>query len=176
MNGILKWFLFGTLLGVSLGFGQDSRPQVGQNPNPHVPFPDIHDWNSLRITLSRSGCYGRCPTYLIEIHGDGTVLYEGKANVATKGEQATRISHASLVKLVDVFREADYFSLSERYASGVTDHPTYVSSIAFDGVSKSVLDYAGQRVGMPPGVSDVEAAIDRLSGAYKWIGRELLEH
>ena len=24
----------------------------------HIPFPEIHDWNSLRITLSRSGCYG----------------------------------------------------------------------------------------------------------------------
>src|SRR5258707_4924858 len=28
----------------------------------HVPFPEIHDWNSLRMTLIRSGCYGYVPT------------------------------------------------------------------------------------------------------------------
>jgi hypothetical protein len=58
------------------------------------------------------------------------------------------------------------------YASGVTDMPTYVTSISFDGTSKSVLDYVGREVGMPRGVSDVELAIDRLSGASNWIERK----
>jgi hypothetical protein len=40
------------------------------------------------------------------------------------------------------------------------------------GLSKSVLDYVGRDVGMPPGVSDVEAAIDRLSGAAELIRHE----
>jgi Domain of unknown function (DUF6438) len=162
----LNWILLATLLGALLGFGPDSSPQA------HLPFPEIHDWNSLRITLNRSGCYGRCPAYEIEIHGDGTVLYEGKANVTTKGKRTGKISHATLIDLVDVFRKADYFSLAEHYVSGVTDNPTYVSSISFDGMSKSVLDYVGRDVGMPSTVSEIEVAIDRLSGAHKWIGRE----
>jgi uncharacterized protein DUF6438 len=172
MNGILRWALCALLLGAPLGFAQNVRPKVGGGSEVHVPFPEIHDWNSLRVTLNRSGCYGRCPAYEVEIHGDGTVLYDGKANVKTKGRKVAKISHASLVKLVDVFREADYFSLAERYVSGVTDNPTFVSSISFDGLSKSVLDYVGRDVGMPSAVSDVEAAIDRLSGASKWIGRK----
>jgi len=135
----------------------------------HVPFPEIRDWNSLRITLSRSGCYGMCSTYEIEIHGDGTVLYDGQAYVGTTGKQKARISHASLVKVMDTFRKVDYFSLAAGYMSGVTDMPTYASSISFDGRSKSVLDYVGREAGMPPGVSDLEAAIDRLSGSSKWI-------
>lgn len=143
---------------------------IGELPEAHIPFPEIHDWNSLRITLSRSGCYGMCSTYEVEIHGDGTVLYDGQAYVGTTGKQKLQISHASLVKLVDTFRGADYFSLASGYASGVTDMPTYVTSISFDGVSKSVLDYAGREAGMPPCVSDVEAAIDLLSGASKWAG------
>lgn len=145
---------------------------IGERPEVHVPFPEIHDWNSLRITLRRSGCYGMCSTYEIEIHGDGTVLYDGKAYVGTTGERTVKISRASLEKLVDAFRKADYFSLAAGYVTAVTDNPTYVSSISFDGLSKSVLDYVGRGVGMPPGVSDVEAAIDRLSGASKWIGRK----
>jgi hypothetical protein len=144
---------------------------IGERPvEAHVPFPEIHDWNSLRITLSRSGCYGMCSTYEIEIHGDGSVLYDGQAFVGTMGKQKLQISHASLIKLVDTFRKVDYFSLAAGYASGVTDNPTYVSSISFNGESKSVLDYVGQAAGMPHGVSDVEAAIDRLSGASNSIG------
>ena len=170
MNRILNWICFATVFGAFLHFAHNPTPQVGQPSN--VAFPEIHDWNSLRISLSRSPCYGRCPTYEIEIHGDGTVLFDGKANVATKGRRTAKISRASLVELVDVFRKADYFSLANSYVSGVTDNPTYVSSISFDGVSKSVLDYVGQSVGMPSAVSDVEAAIDRLSGADNWIGRK----
>ncbi|HTG26833.1 MAG TPA: DUF6438 domain-containing protein [Methylomirabilota bacterium] len=96
------------------------------------------------------------------MRGDGTVLYDGQAYVGTTGKRKVQISHTSLVKLVDTFRGADYFSLASGYMSGVTDMPTYVSSISFDGVSKSVLDYVGRDAGMPAGVSDVEAAIDRL--------------
>jgi hypothetical protein len=50
--------------------------------------------------------------------------------------------------------------------------PIYTNLGHDDGVSKSVLDYVGRDAGMPAGVSDVEAAIDRLSGASTWIGRK----
>ena len=108
------------------------------------------------------------PPTKTEIHGDGTVLYDGKANVGTTGRKSAKISQSSLVKLVDAFRKADDFSLADGYVSGITDFPTCVSSISFDGLSKSVLDYVGRDAGMPPGVSDVQAAIDQLSGVAKW--------
>lgn len=135
----------------------------------HIPFPEIHDWNSLRITLRTSSCYGTCPVYEIEIHGDGTVLYDGAMFVGTTGRRKLKISQPSLVKLVDAFHKADYFSLADGYVSGATDGPTCASSISFDGQSKSVLDYLGRSLGMPPAVSDVEEAIDRLSGASELI-------
>lgn len=76
----------------------------------HIPFPEIRDWNSLRIALKRSGCYGTCPTYKLEIHGDGTVLYDREAYVRTNGEQKAQISHESLVTLVNAFRQTDFLS------------------------------------------------------------------
>jgi hypothetical protein len=119
----LKWILMATLMAASLGFGHNSRAQLDPHPNDYAAFPEIHDWNTLRITLLRSGCYGRCPAYKSEIHGDGTVLYDGKANVAHKGRHTAKISHAALVELVDFFRKANYFSLGDRYASSITDNP-----------------------------------------------------
>lgn|SRR5215813_2081540 len=40
-----------------------------RRPAKHVAFPKIRDWNSLRITLQRSGCFGTCPAYSIHVHG-----------------------------------------------------------------------------------------------------------
>jgi hypothetical protein len=168
----LKWILTANLMFACFGFGQNSsdatRPQLKVN----AAFPEIHDWNTLRITLSRSLCYGRCPVYEVEIHGDGTFLYDGKLNVDAKGKRTAKISHASLVELVDFFRKTNYFSLDDRYVSAITDNPTYETSISFDGISKSVVDYVGPSVGMPSTVTELEAAIDRLSGAYKWVGHK----
>ena len=77
-----------------------------------------------------------------------------------------------MVELVDFFRKTNYFSLDDRYVSAITDNPTYETSISFDGISKSVVDYVGPSVGMPSTVTELEAAIDRLSGAYKWVGHK----
>ena len=87
-----------TLVFASLSSGQNSSAQLEPRPNVNAVFPEIHDWNTLRITLSRSGCYGKCPTYEVEIHGDGTVLYDGKFDVAAKGKHTAKISHASVVE------------------------------------------------------------------------------
>jgi Domain of unknown function (DUF6438) len=168
----LKWILIAALTVASVGFGQDSRTSLAPHPNVNAAFPEIHDLSTLRITLSRSGCYGKCPAYKIEIHGDGTVLYDGILNVTHKGRHTGKISKTSLMELVDIFRKANYFSLDDRYVSSVTDNPTYETSISFDGVSKTVVDYAGKSVGMPLSVSAVEAAIDVLSGASKWVGHK----
>ena len=134
----------------------------------HTPFPEIHDWNSPKIELSRTGCFGTCPSYAIEVHGDGTVLYTGSAFVAVTGQHRASISRDAVAQMVEAFRAADYFSLEDKYRWGATDLPTYVTSITIDGKTKKVVDYAGQRVGMPESVSKLEIAIDRLSGVERW--------
>ncbi|MBV9542391.1 MAG: hypothetical protein JO167_14105, partial [Alphaproteobacteria bacterium] len=34
-----------------------------------APMPEIGDWRSLKITLHRSMCFGRCPAYTVIIDG-----------------------------------------------------------------------------------------------------------
>jgi hypothetical protein len=143
-------------------------PAVGRY-GPHRSFPQVRDWSSLTITLSRSLCYGTCPSYWLEIHGDGTVLYNGTDCVAEKGRQTRRIERAAVASLVQKFRETDYFSLRDVYQGHVTDHPTYGTSISFDGRSKRVSDYAGGADGMPLAVNALEDAIDAVAGSEGWI-------
>ncbi len=137
-------------------------------PTSHVPFPEVNDLKSVVIGLARTGCLGACPSYQVEVHGDGTVLYEGKGFVAILGKHRCTIPQESVRELLNIFKEADYYSLGNEYVWGTTDLPTYISSIEIDGRSKEVKDYAGKFIGMPMSVSDLEASIDRLSDVKRW--------
>ena len=137
-------------------------------PKTRVPFPQVHDWNSVRITLRRTGCFGKCPSYRVEIQGDGTVLYEGGNFVAVKGSRRGSIPKETVIELVNAFRDADYYSLQDEYAWEVTDLPSCTTSIEIDGRLKKVMDYGGEKIGMPLTVSKLEAAIDRLAETDRW--------
>jgi len=130
----------------------------------------VKDWSSLRISLERTACYGVCPVYEIEIKGDGSVTYCGKAFVKERGLRTKVISVESVRQLADRFGAADFFQLSGEYVADITDMPTTVISVAFDGRSKAVLDYAGAMAGIPEAVSELEDAIDTVTGADAWIG------
>jgi hypothetical protein len=134
-----------------------------------VPFPEVHDWNSIKITLERTVCYGMCAAYKVELHGDGTVLYEGQSSVAITGIQHASVPQANIVELVKLFEQADYYSLRSEYKSRITDNPTQTTSIEIDGQRKQIVDYVGLYVGMPVSVMKLEEAIDRLSGDTRWV-------
>ena len=68
-----------TVMGPISRLPNDGRPET------KVPFPEIKDWNTLKITLTRGPCFGSCPAYSVEIDGDGTVRYNGKGWVAIEG-------------------------------------------------------------------------------------------
>ena len=138
-------------------------------PKVHVPFRRIKDLKSLRITLKRTTCFGSCPAYSLEISGDGSVVYQGQRYVVFTGEHHDHISKEALGQILAAFRKADYFSLKDKYFYGVTDNPTTTTSIAFDGMQKSVIDYVGEHAGMPHAVAELEETIDRVVGTLKWV-------
>lgn len=149
-------------------FGFPIQVSPIEQPVKHVPFPQIHNWNSVKITLSRTGCLGSCPSYSVEVLGNGTVRYNGGSYVAITGSHRGSISSDAVFQIVEAFRAVDYFSLKDKYMWGATDLPTYKTSISVDGKTKEVVDYAGENVGMPEGVSKLEDTIDRLSGVERW--------
>jgi len=137
--------------------------------SPRVPFPEIHNWDSLRIGLRRTGCYGMCPTYSVEVQGSGLVLFNGEQNVLITGRHRARISREAVAELFATFRNCDYFSLKDKYEAAITDLPTVFTSIEFEGQKKSVKDYVGFAAGMPEAVTELESKIDRIAGTDKWI-------
>ena len=133
-----------------------------------TPFPKIKDWSSLRIVLERSRCLGRCPWYRLTVFGDGRIIYDGYDFVEYCGTYRAHVSPEAVHQLVDLFKRADYFSLSDRYDARASDVPTFITSIAFDHHQKSVLDEMGLYAGMPKIVTTVEDGIDSLAGPKVW--------
>ena len=140
-----------------------ARPQI------RAPFPAIKDWSTLKISLQRSACFGRCPVYDVEIDGDGTVYYDGKNYVAVTGPHEAHISTEAVHALYDAFVMADFFRTFDFYRAPVTDLATYALTIAFDGKQKQVQDYGGRMVNMPPEIAALEDQIDRAAGTAQWV-------
>lgn len=137
-------------------------------PSRHIPFPEVKDWKTVKITLQRSSCFGSCPDYRVEVHGDGSVVYVGANYVAFNGRHTGLVKQENVIDLVNLFAQADYYSLRDEYVASVTDCSTYTTALEIDGRRKQVVDYVGLHVGMPETVSRIENQIDRLSGSERW--------
>ena len=94
-------------LGIALGLCNGQTQLLSQQPIP----PDT------LITLRRTDCFFTCPGYLVTISADGTVTFEGYANVRVKGKAQTKISPEKVQLLVGAFVKATYFSLRDKYDS-----------------------------------------------------------
>lgn len=126
----------------------------------------------LRITLTRTVCYGFCPAYSVRIEGDGEVVYEGRAFVNVVGEQRARISPAAVTALVAHFDAADFDNLRDAYRAQVTDLPTYTLTLERNGRIKSVVDYGGPGAGMPDVVRALQSEVDRVADTARWVLRD----
>jgi len=150
--------------------GPAQRLPNGGRPVAKTAFPAIKDWSSLKITLTRSMCYGTCPDYRVEITGEGTVEFDGRQFVAVPGHHTERIRPEAVRTLFEEFAKADFFWAYDEYsARNITDMPPYSLSLSFDGRKKTIRDYVGPAVGMPKALWQLEERVDAASGSDKWV-------
>jgi hypothetical protein len=129
-----------------------------------VPTP-THDYGAAVITLERSTCFGRCPSYTLRIEGNGNVSYLGRDFVAVKGAQTSQITPGAVKGLVDEFFRIDYFALQDSFDSQITDVPHCITSLSIDGQSKRIFD----RDGAPASLRALEDKIDSVANTSQWV-------
>lgn len=161
------------LLGIACSCSEEAR------------FPAV-DYSKLRITLTRSACFGSCPDYQVIVRGTGDVdfstlekpidessdLYrQSSPSVGVKipGRHHARIDRTHIDALLEKFRAANFFALRGEYRWRVTDNPTYTIAIDTGHGSKQVIDYVGQQDGMPKAVTEIENAVDTAADTKRWI-------
>jgi hypothetical protein len=133
----------------------------------HIPVPE-GSLDSVRILLERSECEGSCPSYSIELRGDGSAIYTGKAFVLVPGRYIYEVSPQNVRCLVAQFRAADFWSLNSSYEAPVIDSPAYSVTLEIGGAKKTVADNVGRAVGMPKAVTALEDEIDG-NGLNRWV-------
>jgi len=135
---IFSVLLFGTAL-----------PQNSETIQANSPSPADSANTRPVITLERTLCYGACPGYELEINSSGLLVYRGKGFVKTKGEVRDTLSESQLDLLLNLFRDANYFTLKQRYkqqnSCGIraTDHPSVITSFRDRGQYEKIDHYLG---------------------------------
>lgn len=124
------------------------------------------------ITLSRSACFGFCPTYRVSISGEGEVVYVGRGFVNVVGEQRATIPRAEVSALLTRFDAVGFSSLRDEYRAQISDLPTYTISLVRNAQTKVVVDYGGPGAGMPEAVRGLQDEIDRVAGTARWVLRD----
>ncbi|KKQ35326.1 MAG: hypothetical protein US52_C0028G0004 [candidate division WS6 bacterium GW2011_GWA2_37_6] len=112
------------------------------------------------IKMSRTACYGTCPAYSVEIESNGDVKYIGEMFVGVKGERTFELTESQVQELNDAIKEADFFSLKDRYYESVTDLPSTTTLIRTTDEEKSIYNY----VGAPNKLNVLEDKIDEITG------------
>ena len=150
---------------------QDVLPllPIEKKPNRVVRFPKTHGLSAVSIQLSRSQCYGSCPSYVVTLRGEGSVSFHGEAFVSIPGDHSAQIPIQSFVALLDQFRAGNFLAFRNSYRTGWTDLPTYCLSVKIGNQVKVVKDYGGEWMGMPAAVTELEDAVDRVSGSARWV-------
>jgi ankyrin repeat protein len=137
-------------------------------PATHVTPPPIKPDSNIAITLERtSSLYGADSAYSVIIDNAG-IVYESHAFTVADGKHTDKTDPDAVRKLATRFVDADFYSMSPRYAASAMFQPTYSLSIDIDGHTMKVEDYAGQWDGMPVVITDLEEAVDDFARTSRW--------
>jgi hypothetical protein len=143
-------------------------------------FPDVKDARDVTITFQHTDPLGGGPSYKLVITGNGLVQYEGVANVAHKGKRTRHISSTDVNKLIEEFRNTDFFGL-RNYQSFATDMPVRIITFQVGSIRKEIVDrgYEPHAVNTPSGFSSgapeslirLEKKVVEIAGIQKWVRR-----
>ena len=126
------------------------------------------------VTLERRPCYGTCSTYMISIAGDGSVVFDGRANVDSARRVNSHVNPDSVSALVRLVEARNFFALPDRYAYGVPGCEPYyfdasivITSLSIGGRTKRVEHDQGCS-GAPASLTMLENRIDEISQSWRW--------
>jgi ankyrin repeat protein len=137
-------------------------------PKTHLSAPLIRPESEIAIILERTGCFGTCPSYTVTVSSAG-IVFEGGGYVVASGNHTESVDPYEVRKFAQKFVAADFYSMDSSYRWSATDLPTFLLSVSIDGHAKKVEDYAGEQVGMPGVVSDLEEEVDAFARTERWI-------
>jgi hypothetical protein len=143
MKAIITYLIFASLT--------TSQPDLQNTTTPLVK-------ESIFMTMERTPCFGKCPSYKITIFNTGNVRYEGFQFAEKQGKYTKKLSKKQLVEIATQLEIIRLFELKDTYDSKITDIPSCILTFNYEGKRKKILD----RDGAPSELRRFEKFIDAL--------------
>jgi hypothetical protein len=120
------------------------------------------------FTLERTQCQGQCAEYKLSFYSDGTVTYDGKANVSKAGHWRATIPRETVSRIVADFQRLDFFSLENSYAGGLSKNPVAITTLRQNDHVKTVSHDQGSPFS-PDALTTLEDRIDGAVQSVDWV-------
>lgn len=135
----------------------------------------------FEINYEQTECKGNCWVYNLKIEADGSIKYEGIANVEKLGKFEDKLGEQQIRQLIDEFKKAEYFDLEDNYVKDncpivVTDSPTVITSLKINGKTKKITHYLGcleeerNHIIFPQKLYNLEVRINLITDSFRWTG------
>ena len=83
--------------------------------------------------MRKTPCYGKCPYFEVNFYENGFVTYEGLKFVDKIGVYNTQINKKKVAIIKDFIRLSDFFSFDELYDARVSDLPSVIIEVNYNG-------------------------------------------
>lgn len=143
---------------LTLFFSCKQNVPIAENPSTVEVQESIPVKESLFLTMERTPCFGKCPSYKITIFNTGNVVYEGFNFTEKEGKYTKKLTQKQLTEIQSQIEVIGLFELKDKYDSQITDIPSVHLYVVYKGNKKKILD----RVGGPNELKQFEKLIDFL--------------
>lgn len=150
-------------LGAVLLFGCQASPEPKRDP-PVAASSEPVKAGEVLFSLQRTPCFGRCPTYRVEVRADGTVRFQGERHVRVTEPVETKLEAADLAKLVARLEQSGFAGWSDFTNTQVSDMATVV--LTFRG--KTLRHYLGDEKA-PDALTELERDVEAIIGTARWV-------
>jgi len=129
------------------------------------------EWEDSTIEFSRGSCFGMCPVYMITVHGNGKIYYNGYSHTK-QGMDSSTISKESVNILFSTLINNGFFQLESKYLNtSIPDLPTATISLLHLNNKKTVQHTSGISTA-PKWVGEFDYTIDSIVNVERWTSQK----
>ncbi len=123
-------------------------------------FPD-----SLVFAMARTPCFGRCPTYEVQIYESGYATYSGESNVDRIGEYSAEPNPVLADSIIQKAQRIGFMMMLDSYDNSlVTDLPSTYFKLNIGGQKKEIKC----RISCPERLVEFGRAVEELLEESNW--------
>lgn len=130
----------------------------------------MRDLSGVSIHMERSTCYGICPSYAVDITGDGQVTYVGREFVGARGVKKGTADPREVSQILDAVDKLRLTTLAHAPTCPTTDRdqPTVILSVR-DGTATTKVTHDLGNACYPKELIELESMIDEVANTSPWV-------